>query len=359
MTHAAVSVPLVVGELFVLLGSLGPILPLIILVLLVLFIAGQTVQIVRPHEKGVLERLGTYQRTLEPGLHIVVPFIDRLTKIDMRENIVEVPPQEVITKDNVGVTVDAVVYYEATDPVKLIYNVTNFYMAATKLAQTNLRNVIGEMQLDESLTSREKINLSLRDILDQATDKWGVRIVRVELQRIEPPTDVTQAMHRQMKAERDRRAKILEAEGDRQSAIERAQGFKQSAILEAEGKAQAIREVADAEKTQQILVAQGKAEGILAVYRAIHEGKPTNDLLTVQYLESLQKIADGNATKIFMPLQLSELASGVGAIGELFQSGKEHAAVKDTADQDGADAQGLTDEKKALLQAMRQARANK
>lgn len=302
--------------------------PFLLIVLLVIFVAAKTVQIVRPHEKGVLERLGTYQRTLEPGLHLVVPFIDRLTKVDMRENIVEVPPQEVITKDNVGVTVDAVVYFEATDPVKLIYNVTNFYIAATKLAQTNLRNVIGEMQLDESLTSREKINLSLRDILDQATDKWGVRIVRVELQRIEPPTDVTQAMHRQMKAERDRRAKILEAEGDRQSAIERAQGFKQSAILEAEGKAQAMREVADAEKTQQILIAEGKAQGILSVYRAIHEGNPDKDLITLQYLEALQKVADGNATKIFMPLQLSELASGVGAIAELFESGKTPAAAK-------------------------------
>lgn len=309
------------------------IIPLI-LVVAIIFIAAKTVQIVRPHEKGVIERLGKYQRTLEPGLHIVIPFIDRLSKVDMRENIVEVPPQEVITKDNVVVTVDAVVYYEATDPVRLLYNVTNFYIAATKLAQTNLRNVIGEMQLDESLTSREKINASLREILDHATDKWGVRIVRVELQRIEPPQDVTQAMHRQMKAERERRAKILEAEGDKQSAIARAEGFKQSAILEAEGKAQAMREVADAERTQEILVAEGRALAIKSVYSAIHEGNPTNDLLTVKYLEALEKVADGNATKIFMPLQLSELASGVGAIGELFKSGNEDAAIKLSSDKE-------------------------
>ncbi|MDO8986710.1 MAG: SPFH domain-containing protein, partial [Coriobacteriia bacterium] len=193
------------------------------------------IKIVRPYEKGIVERLGKYQRTYDSGLHIILPFVDRLSKVDMRENVVDVPPQEVITKDNVVVTVDAVVYYEATDPVKLMYNVANFYMAATKLAQTNLRNVIGEMQLDESLTSREKINAALRQILDDATDKWGVRVVRVELQRIEPPVDVTEAMHRQMKAERTRRALILEADGDKQAAITRAEGARGAAILEAEG----------------------------------------------------------------------------------------------------------------------------
>ena len=208
---------------------LAPITILGVIVIIVLLIfAIRAVRIIRPHEKGVVERLGRYLCTWEPGLHLLVPFIDRVTKVDMRENVVDVPPQEVITKDNVAVTVDAVVYYEATDPFKLIYNVGNFFLAATKLAQTNLRNVIGEMQLDECLTSREKINLTLRNILDDATDKWGVRVVRVELQRIEPPADVTQAMHRQMKAERDRRAMILEAEGDKTAAIERAEGTKQA-----------------------------------------------------------------------------------------------------------------------------------
>ncbi len=211
---------------------------LAVVVILVVLYAMNAVRIIRPYQRGVTERLGKYQRTFEPGLHLIIPFIDRMTKTDMRENVVDVPPQEVITKDNVVVTVDAVVYYEATDPVKLIYNVANFYLAATKLAQTNLRNVIGEMQLDESLTSREKINATLRNILDDATDKWGVRVVRVELQRIEPPQDVTQAMHRQMKAERERRAVILEAEGQKQSAILVAEGKKQGAILSAEGEAQ-------------------------------------------------------------------------------------------------------------------------
>jgi regulator of protease activity HflC (stomatin/prohibitin superfamily) len=279
------------------------------------------IKIVRPYQKGVVERLGKYQRTYEPGLHVIVPFIDRLTKVDMRENVVDVPPQEVITKDNVVVTVDAVVYYEATDPVKLIYNVANFYLAATKLAQTNLRNVIGEMQLDESLTSRETINATLRQILDDATDKWGVRVVRVELQRIEPPVDVTEAMHRQMKAERTRRALILEADGDKQAAITRAEGSKQSAILEAEGRARAIKEIAEAEKFQRIAIAEGEAQAIENVFAAIHAGNPTGDLLAVRYLDALPKIANGRATKIFMPYEMSDVLSSVGAVAEAFKSG--------------------------------------
>ncbi len=287
-------------------------------VLLVVYIAN-AIKIVRPYEKGILERFGRYQRTLEAGLNIILPFVDKLTKVDMRENVVEVPPQEVITKDNVVVTVDAVVYYEATDPVKLMYNVANFYIAATKLAQTNLRNVIGEMQLDESLTSREKINAALRQILDDATDKWGVRVVRVELQRIEPPADVTEAMHRQMKAERTRRALILEADGDKQAAITRAEGFKQSKILEAEGEAQAIKEVADAEKFQKIALAEGEAAAIRGVFGAIHDGDPTNDLIAVRYLDALKAIADGPANKVFLPMEVSGVMGSIGGIAELFK----------------------------------------
>ena len=301
------------------------ILGIIVIIVLAIF-AIRAIRIIRPYEKGVVERLGRYLRTWEPGLHLLIPFLDRVTKVDMRENVVDVPPQEVITKDNVAVTVDAVVYYEATDPFKLNYNVTNFYLAATKLAQTNLRNVIGEMQLDESLTSREKINVTLRNILDDATDKWGVRVVRVELQRIEPPADVTQAMHRQMKAERDRRAMILEAEGDKTAAIERAEGTKQSAILEAEGRATAIKEIASAERAQKILVAEGEAQGILNVFSAIHEGNPSDDLLAVRYLEALRDIADGKATKIFMPLEMQGIGNVVGSIGEIFKTTKEDPA---------------------------------
>jgi len=303
----------------------GAILGVIIVIVLLIF-AIRAVRIIRPHEKGVVERLGRYLRTWEPGLHLLVPFVDRVTKVDMRENVVDVPPQEVITKDNVAVTVDAVVYYEATDPFKLIYNVANFFLAATKLAQTNLRNVIGEMQLDECLTSREKINLTLRNILDDATDKWGVRVVRVELQRIEPPADVTQAMHRQMKAERDRRAMILEAEGDKTAAIERAEGTKQSAILEAEGRATAIKEIANAERAQKILIAEGEAQAITNVFNAIHAGRPTDDLLGYNYINALKAIADGRSTKIFLPLEMQGLGTVVGSIGELFKATQDDPA---------------------------------
>lgn len=301
---------------------------IIAVVVVVLFVLG--IRIVRPYQKGVVERFGKYKRTAESGFRWIIPFVDRMTKVDMRENVVDVPPMEVITKDNVAVTVDAVVYYRATDAVKLIYNVTNFYLAATKLAQTNLRNVIGELTLDESLTSRDAINTQLRDILYEATTQWGVEIVRVELQRIEPPADVTNAMHRQMKAEREKRAVILEAEGERQAAIAKAEGVKQSSILEAQGKAQAIREVADAEKAQRVLQSEGEAQAVANVLAQLHEDD-TDMYLAVRYVESLKAIADGNATKIFMPTEMSGLASATGAIGELFQSTKVTPQVKPAA----------------------------
>ena len=298
-----------------------------IVILIVLFALG--IRLVRPFQKGVVERLGKYRRTAEPGFNWIIPFIDRMTKVDMRENVVDVPPMEVITKDNVAVTVDAVVYYRATDAVRLIYNVTNFYLAATKLAQTNLRNVVGELTLDESLTSRERINDQLRSILFQATEQWGVEIVRVELQRIEPPADVTQAMHRQMKAEREKRAVILEAEGERQAAIEKAEGIKQSSILEAEGKAQAIREVADAEKAQRVLMSEGEAQAVQNVLAQLH-ADDTDMYLAIRYVEGLKAIANGNATKIFMPTELSGIANATGLIGEMFQSAKVTPQVKPT-----------------------------
>ena len=193
--------------------TVGAVLFLALLAFFVFIVALVSIRIVSPYQKGVIERLGRYKRTAQPGLTLIMPFSIPSSKVDMREQVVDVPPQEVITKDNVVVTVDAIIYYEATDPVKLTYNVADFYMAATKLAQTNLRNVIGETELDEALTSREIINAKLREVLDDATDKWGVRIVRVEIKRIDPPEDVTEAMHRQMKAEREKRAQILEAEG--------------------------------------------------------------------------------------------------------------------------------------------------
>ena len=298
--------------------------PLAAIIGVVIFIIAITgIRIVKPYEKGLIERLGKYQRTVESGLRFIIPIVDRMIKVDMREQVVDVPPQEVITKDNVAVTVDAVVYYEATDPVKLKYNVANFTIAAVKLAQTNLRNVIGDMALDESLTSRDAINVKLREVLDDATDKWGVRIVRVEIQRIEPPADVTEAMHRQMKAERTRRAVILEAEGEREAAIKRADGERQSAILRADGEAEAIRKVAEANKFKLTTVADGEAEAVTKVYHAIHQGDPTPDLIAIKYLEALQTIADGKATKLFLPLETSGILGSLAGIGEMFKDLKE------------------------------------
>ena len=196
----------------------------------------------------------------------------------------------------------------------------NFVLAATKLAQTNLRNVIGDLQLDEALTSRDIINTQLRDILDEATDVWGTKVVRVEIQRIDPPVDVTEAMHRQMKAERERRAVVTEAEGTKRSEILSAEGTKQARILEAEGQAAAIREVADAEKYQKETVAEGEGRAIERVYSAIHTGDPTPDLIAIRYLEALGDIADGQATKIYLPMELSGILGSIGAIGEIFQS---------------------------------------
>lgn len=293
---------------------------LVLIAFVVVVIAATGIRLVRPFEKGVIERLGRYLRTAESGITFIIPFLDRMHKVDMREQVVDVMPQEVITMDNVAVTVDAVVYYEATDPVKLKYNVANFYMAATKLAQTNLRNVIGELTLDTSLTSRETINAKLRQILDDATDKWGTKVVRVEIQRIEPPQDVTDAMHRQMKAERERRAMILEAEGEKQSAIERATGDRQAQILRAEGEATAIKTVADATKYQEIAVAEGKARAIENVFGAIHKGDPTNDLIAIRYLEALEAIADGKANKVFLPMEVSGILGSIGGVAELFRS---------------------------------------
>jgi len=280
----------------------------ILLIAFVVIFISSALKIIRPYEKGLVERLGKYNRTEEPGLVFIIPMIEILRRVDMREQVIDVPPQDVITKDNVLVTVDAVIYFQVTDPVRVVYNVSNFSLAALKLAQTNLRNVIGDLELDQTLTSRERINEQLRRVLDEATDKWGVKITRVEIQKIDPPKDITDAMSKQMKAEREKRAMILEAEGIRQSAILKADGEKQAAILTAEGKAEAIKRVADAQKYE-----------IETVYNAIHSGRPTNDLIAIKYLEALTKIAEGKATKIFLPLETAGILGSIAGISELFR----------------------------------------
>lgn len=288
----------------------------IAILVFVFFLALLGIKIVRPYERACVERLGRYQRTLQPGLNFILPFIERMIKVDMREQVVDVPPQEVITKDNATVTVDAIIYYEVTDPVKVLYNVAQFRLATIKLAQTNLRNVIGDLSLDESLTSRERINMRLRDVLDEATDKWGAKVTRVELQRIEPPDDVTQAMHRQMKAERDRRAAVLEAEGIKQAQILKADGERQARVLEATGQAEAIERVATAEKFKLLTVAEGEAQAIERVFAAIHNGNPTKDLIAIKYLEALTRMADGKATKLFVPYEASGIVGALAVVAE-------------------------------------------
>jgi regulator of protease activity HflC (stomatin/prohibitin superfamily) len=274
-----------------------------LLLILVFLLAAMGIRIVSPYEKGVIERLGRYLRTAQPGLQFIIPFVDTMRKVDMREQVVDVQPQEVITKDNVVVTVDAIVYYEATDPVKLTYNVADFYNAATKLAQTNLRNVVGETELDEALTSREMINAKLRSVLDDATDKWGVRVVRVEIKRIDPPADVTAAMHRQMKAERDKRAQILDAEGTRAARI-----------LEAEGEAEAVRRIADAERYKLEAEANGQANAITTVYGSIRNANPDQSVIAIQYLDAMKAVANGRASKLFIPYEATAILGALGGI---------------------------------------------
>jgi regulator of protease activity HflC (stomatin/prohibitin superfamily) len=320
--------------------------------LLLLVVVATSVRIVRPFQKGIIEQLGKYKETKDSGLHLIVPFIQKMQLVDMREQVVDVPPQEVITSDNVVVSVDAVIYYEPTDPQRLVYNIANFFLAITKLAQTNMRNVIGDLTLDEALTSRDKLNLALRQILDDATDKWGVRVARVEIQRIDPPPDVMSAMHEQMKAERGRRAQvtsadgfreaaIMKAEGEKQAAILTAEGVKQRQVLEAQGQAEALQTMADAERYRAETVAAGEANATRAVFQGIHDGDPTNDLIAIKYLEALQGIANGRATKIYLPLDTGGLYGSLAGIAELFSDAGARSSQPDT--EHDVDASGLAD----------------
>ena len=323
---------------------MGTILVAGIFLLVLLMIAGKIVRIISPYERGVVERLGQFQRIAEPGMTILVPFIESLRKVDMREVVIDVDPQEVITRDNVGVTVDAVIYYLVMDPKRVLYNISNFREAATKLAQTNLRDVVGGLTLDETLTSREMINAKLRQILDQATDAWGVRVGRVELKRIDPPRDINEAMSRQMKAERDRRAVILEAQGHRDAAVNIAEGEKKARILRAQGEAQATVTVAEATRKEEILVAEGKAKAIESIFNSIHAGKPNSELLTYQYLQALEKMADGKATKIVVPYEVGTLMGLASSLGEVLKSPSPSAKIEATKKSE--DARKIPTEKK-------------
>src|SRR5215217_3461262 len=279
------------------------IIALAVLAFFVFVVAASGIRIVPQARAGVVERLGRYARTLDPGLTLIVPFVDRVKPlIDLREQVVSFPPQPVITEDNLVVGIDTVIYFTVTDPKAATYEVANPLQAIEQLTVTTLRNVIGGMTLEDTLTSRDHINSQLRVVLDEATGKWGVRINRVEIKSIDPPGTIQEAMEKQMRAERDRRAAILNAEGIKQSQILTAEGEKQSAVLKAEGA-----------KTSAVLRAEGESKAIETVFQAIHDGEPDQELLSYQYLQMLPQLAQGQANKIFIiPSEFNQALGNLG-----------------------------------------------
>lgn len=285
-------------------GQIFLLLLVVIVAIFVLSILFRSIRIIPQANAGVVERLGKYHKTLLPGLNILVPFIDRVRPlIDMREQVVSFPPQPVITEDNLVVSIDTVVYFQVTDARAATYEIANYLGAVEQLTTTTLRNVVGGLNLEEALTSRDNINGQLRIVLDEATGKWGIRVGRVELKAIDPPLSIQDSMEKQMRAERDRRAQILTAEGTKQAAILQAEGSRQASILEAEGDAQAA-----------VLRAKGEAEAIQTVFDAIHAGGPSADLLAYQYLQTLPKLAEGDSNKMWIiPSELTEALKGISA----------------------------------------------
>jgi regulator of protease activity HflC (stomatin/prohibitin superfamily) len=276
---------------------------ILVVAFFVLVLLARTIRIVPQANAGIVERLGRYRRTLTPGLAIVVPFIDRLRPlIDLREQVVSFKPQPVITEDNLVVSIDSVIYFQVTDAKAATYEIANYIQAIEQLTVTTLRNVIGGMALEKTLTSRDDINTQLRGVLDDATGKWGIRVNRVELKAIDPPVSIQETMEKQMRADREKRAAILTAEGVKQSQILTAEGEKQAAILKAEGDRQA-----------RILEAEGQAKAIQTVFQAIHDGKPDQTLLAYQYLQVLPQIAQGESNKMW--IIPSELTEAIGRLG--------------------------------------------
>jgi regulator of protease activity HflC (stomatin/prohibitin superfamily) len=279
----------------------------VVLAVLALVVLARTVRIVPQARAGVVERLGRYNRTLNAGLNIVVPFVDRIRDmIDLREQVVSFPPQPVITADNLVVSIDTVIYFQVTDAKAATYEIANYIQGVEQLTVTTLRNVVGGMALEATLTSRDQINGQLRGVLDEATGKWGIRVNRVEIKAIDPPVSIKDSMEKQMRADRDKRAAVLTAEGVKQSQILTAEGEKQSAILRAEGRRQA-----------QMLEAEGEAKAIGTVFAAIHEGDPDPKLLAYQYLQMLPQVARGESNKVWIvPSELTRALEGItGALG--------------------------------------------
>ena len=285
--------------------------------LVVLIAIARTVRIVSQATAGIVERLGRYHKSLEPGLHFLLPFVDKIRlTVDLREQVVAFPPQPVITQDNVTISIDTVFYFTISDPFRATYEVANLLLAVEQLTVTTLRNVIGSLSLEEVLTSRDKINADLRIVLDEATERWGIRVNRIELKSIDPPSSIQEAMEKQMRAERDRRATILTAEGVKQAAILTAEGAKQAAILTAEGHREAA-----------ILMANGEAEATRQTFKAIHDGDPSADLLTYQYIQALPKVADGQGmTLLLVPSDAIGSMGAVTALGSALRIGQDASA---------------------------------
>ncbi|HWN62999.1 MAG TPA: SPFH domain-containing protein [Streptosporangiaceae bacterium] len=289
---------------------------LVVVVVLIVLAIVRSVRIIPQATAGIVERFGRYHRTLNAGLNLVTPFVDRLRPlIDLREQVVSFPPQPVITRDNLVVGIDTVIYFQVTDPRAATYEVANYITAVEQLTVTTLRNVVGGMDLETALTSRDQINTELRQELDEATGKWGIRVGRVELKAIEPPSSIQDSMEKQMRADRDKRAAILSAEGNKQSAILNAEGERQAAVLKARGESEAAVLRAEAEAKAQAARARGQAEAILTVFRAIHEGNPDQRLLAYQYMQMLPQIAQGDSNKLWIvPSEIGKALEGIGGL---------------------------------------------
>ena len=310
----------------------------VVVIIIAILIILNNIRIVPQARAFVIERLGAYNGTWQVGLHIKIPLIDRIAnRVSLKENVLDFPPQPVITKDNVMIEIDTVIYYQVTDPKLFTYGVEYPMAAIENLTATTLRNIIGDLELDVSLTSREHINARMREVLDEATDAWGVKINRVEVKNITPPRDIQMAMEKQMRAERERRETILRAEGEKKSAILVAEGSKQARILEAEGSKQSKILEAEATKEQQVLEATGQSEAIRLVQmatadgiRMINESSPSDQVLALKSLESFAKAANGRATKIIIPSQIQGLAGLATSVSELIRTDDETGAAAKT-----------------------------
>ena len=311
---------------------------IVVIILIAVILSISCVKVIKQSKVGIVMRLGKFQKKADTGVHFLIPFLDQMAYvIDLRENVVDFPPQPVITKDNVTMQIDTVVYFQVTDPVRYVFEIANPISAIENLTATTLRNIIGELDLDETLTSRDLINTKMRSILDEATDKWGIKVNRVELKNIMPPQDIQVAMEKQMRAERERRESILQAEGEKQSSILKAEGEKQSAILKAEAKKEAMVREAEGEKQSRILRAQGEAESIRQIAQAKAEGEATiiknvfkamnesdidDNMLALKSMEALEKIAESDSTKLVLPSDTVNFLGSFKGIKEVLSNDK-------------------------------------